>query len=170
MTRGVVGGQQVGEDLLGDLLGELGPVEARVGGDPDQGALELPDVVADVGGDEGEDLGRDAPEVLGLGLLAEDGEAGLELRRLDVGDEAPLEAGAEAVLEAGDRLRRPVGRDDDLATLAVELVERVEELLLELLRALEELDVVDQEDVEVAVAPLEARASPWPGWRRRTRS
>ena len=81
--------------------------------------------------------------------------------RLDVGDEAPLEAGAEAVLEAGDRLRRPVGRDDDLAALAVELVERVEELLLELLGALEELDVVDEQDVEVAVAALERRASPW---------
>ena len=157
MTRGVVGGQEVGEDLAGDLLGELGAVEAGVGGDPDQRALELADVVADVGGDEGEDFGRDAAEVLGLGLLAEDGEAGLELGWLDVGDEAPLEPGAEAVLEGGDRLRRPVGRDDDLAALAVELVERVEELLLELLGALEELDVVDQEHVEVAVATLEAR-------------
>ena len=47
-----------------------------------------------------EDLVGDALEVLGLGLLAEDGEAGLELGRLDVGDEAPLEAGAQAVLEA----------------------------------------------------------------------
>src|ERR1700759_3717646 len=80
----------------------------------------------------------------------------LMLVGLDVGDEAPLEAGAEAVLEASDRLGCPVGRDDDLPTLAVELVGRVEELLLELLRALEELDVVDEEDVEVAVAPLEA--------------
>ena len=156
MTRGRGGRQEVGEDLLGDLLGQLGPVQARVGGDPDQRALELADVVADVGGDEREDLRRDAAEVLGLGLLAEDGEAGLELGRLDVGDEAPLEPGAEAVLEAGDRLRRAVGRDDDLATLAVELVERVEELLLELLGALEELDVVDEQHVEVAVAPLEA--------------
>ena len=100
--------------------------------------------------------GGDAAEVLGLGLLAEDGEAGLELGRLDVGDQAPLEPGPEAVLEAGDRLRGPVGRDDDLAALAVELVERVEELLLELLGAFEELDVVDQQHVEVAVAALEA--------------
>ena len=164
------GREEVGEHLLGDLLGELGAVEAGVGGDPDQRALELADVVADVGGDERQHLGRDAAEVLGLGLLAEDGEAGLELGRLDVGDEAPLEAGAEAVLEAGDRLRRPVGRDDDLAALAVELVERVEELLLELLGALEELDVVDEQHVEVAVAALEARHRPWRGWRRRTRS
>ena len=50
-----------------------------------------------------------------------------------------------------------VGGDHDLAAFAVEVVERVEELLLELLGALEELDVVDQEHVEVAVAPLEPR-------------
>jgi hypothetical protein len=101
--------------------------------------------------------------VLGLGLLAEDREPGLELGRLDVGDEAPLEAGAEPVLEARDGLGGAVGGDDDLPALAVELVERVEELLLQLLGALEELDVVDQQYVEVAVTP-------WPGSRRRTRS
>ena len=111
----------------------------------------------DVAGDECEHLVRDAVEVLGLGLLAEDREAGLELGNLDVGDQAPLEAAAEAVLEGGDGLGRAVGRDDDLPVFVVELVERVEELLLELLGALEELDVVDQQDVEVAVAPLEGR-------------
>ena len=47
-----------------------------------------------------EHLVGDALEVLGLGLLAEDGEAGLELGRLDVGDQAPLEAAAQAVLDA----------------------------------------------------------------------
>ena len=58
----------------------------------------------------------------------------------------------------GDRLRRPVGGDHDLAALAVEVVERVEELLLELLGALEELDVVDEQHVDLAVAALERRA------------
>ena len=38
---------------------------------------------------------------------------------------------------------------------AVELVERVEELLLEPLLVLHELDVVDQQHVDLAVAPLE---------------
>src|SRR5204862_7998575 len=103
--------------------------------------LELADVVADIGGDERQDLGRDATEVLRLGLFTEDGEAGLELRRLDIGDEAPFEPGAQPVLEARDRLGRSVGGDHDLAAFAVELVERVEELLLELLGALQELDV-----------------------------
>ena len=52
--------------------------------------------------------------------------------------------------------RRPVGRDHDLPAGLVERVEGVEELLLDPLLALEELDVVDQEDVVVAVALLEA--------------
>ena len=56
----------------------------------------------------------------------------------------------------GDRLRRPVGGDHDLAAAAVQVVERVEELLLELLGALEELDVVDEQHVDLAVAAFEA--------------
>ena len=50
------------------------------------------------------------------------------------------------------------GRSDEMTIwppVAVELVERVEELLLELLGALEELDVVDEQHVELAVAALE---------------
>jgi hypothetical protein len=75
--------------------------------------------------------------------------------RLDVGDEAPLEAGAEPVLERGDRLRRAVRADDDLLVGAVQLVEVVEELLLEPLLALHELDVVDEQHVDLAVLALE---------------
>ena len=105
MTRGRLRGQEVGEHLARDLFGERHPVQAGVGRDPDQRAFELADVVDDVLGDEGEDRVGDAVEVLGLGLLAQDGEAGLELGRLDVGDQAPLEAAAQPVLDGGDRLR-----------------------------------------------------------------
>ncbi len=52
---------------------------------------------------------------------------------------------------------RPVRGDDDLATSSVQVVERVEELFLELLGAFEELDVVDEQHVDLAVAPLEGR-------------
>ena len=61
----------------------------------------------------------------------------------------------EPRLERGDRARRPVRRDHDLPPRLVEAVEGVEELLLDPLLVLEELDVVDQEDVVVAVALLE---------------
>ena len=109
-------------------------------------------------------------EPLGLGLHPQDREAGLELGRLDVGDQAPLEPGPQPVLEARDLLRRPVRREDDLAAGAVERVERVEELLLELLAAFQELDVVDEEDVDLAVAAPEGVRRRCSGSRRRTRS
>ena len=53
-------------------------------------------------------------------------------------------------------LRRPVAGDDDLLVGVVQRVEGVEELLLRLLLVLQELDVVDEQDVDVAVAPAEA--------------
>ena len=97
-------------------------------------------------------------EPLGLRLLAEDRDARLEVGRLHVGDEAPLEAAAHAVLEAGEVLRRHVARDHDLLVVVVQGVEGVEERLLRLRLALQELDVVDQQDVDVAVPLLEERS------------
>ena len=84
--------------------------------------------------------------------------AGLELGRLDVGEQALLEPAAHAVLEA-DLVGRPVGRQHDLAVGLVQVVEGVEELLQRLLLALEELHVVDQQHVDVAVAALEPVAA-----------
>ncbi len=121
----------------------------------DEGAFELADVGADVGGDEEGDVGGENG-VFELCLLLKDGDLGLEVRRLDVGDEAPLEAGAEAVFEVRQLLRRPVRRDDDLLHRLVERIEGVEELFLGALFAGEELDVVDQEDVDVAELVAEA--------------
>ena len=91
------------EHPLGQRPGERLAVEAGEGRDPDEGALELADVVLDVGGDELEHLVGHVG-ALALGLLAQDGEPGLELGRLHVGDQARQEPAAQAVLEGGDRL------------------------------------------------------------------
>ncbi len=91
-----------------------------------------------------------------LHLLSQNGDPGFQVGRLDVCDQTPLEPGPEPGLERGDIARRPVGGDHDLPAGLVERVEGVEELLLDPLLALEELDVVDQEDVVVAVPVLEA--------------
>ena len=94
--------------------------------------------------------------MLELRLLPDDGDARLELRRLDVGDEAPLEARDEALLHLVELLRVLVARDDDLLVGLVERVERVEELFLRLRLAGEKLDVVDEEQVApLAVARAE---------------
>ena len=98
-------------------------------------------------------------EPLGGGLLAQDRDPGLELGRLDVGDQAPLEPVAQPVFEGDQLLGRPVAGDHDLLVGVVQRVERVEELFLGLLFVLQELDVVDQQDVDVAVALAEQLAA-----------
>ena len=146
--------QRVGQHLLGERQRELDPVEAAERRHPDQCAVELTDVVRDVRGDELHDVGGDRRGHL-LGLLAEDGEPGLEIGGLDVGDQAHLEAAAQPVLERRDGVRGAVGRQHDLPVRFVQGVEGVEELLLQSFLALHELDVIDEQDVDLAVAPLE---------------
>ena len=103
-----------------------------------------------------EHLGVGDVDPVVLHLPAQDRDARLEVGRLDVGDQAPLEARAQPFLERLDVARRPVGAHHDLAAGLVERVEGVEELLLDPLLLLEELHVVDQEHVVGAVALLEA--------------
>ena len=98
-------------------------------------------------------------EVIGhralLGLGPKDRDAGLEVRRGQVGDQAPLEPAAQPLLERHDRLRWPVGRQHDLLAVLVDRVERVEELFLGPFLVRDELDVVDQEQVDPPVAGAE---------------
>ena len=66
------------------------------------------------------------------------------------------EALAQAVLERLQVAGRAIGGEHDLPAAVVQRVEGVEELLLGLGLALEELDVVEEQDVDVAEAGLEA--------------
>ena len=75
--------------------------------------------------------------------------------RLDVGDQPPLEPGAHPVFQGLQPFRWSVRGHHDLLVRVVQRVEGVEELLLGSFLALQELDVVDEQDVDVAVAPLE---------------
>ena len=90
-----------------------------------------------------------------LGLGAQDGDARLEVGRRQVGDEAPLEAAAQPLLERGDQLGRPVGREHDLLAVLVDRIEGVEELFLRPLLVGDELDVVDEQQVDAPVAGAE---------------
>src|SRR5438128_4864947 len=92
--------------------------------DTSQRALQLADVALDLVRDEVQHLFRNQASVVAeLGM--KDREASLEIRRLDVGDETPLEPRTQAVLERGNFLGRTVGRDDDLL---VDLVQRLDSL------------------------------------------
>ena len=130
-------------------------IEGGEGRHPDEGALELADVGGDARGDVLQDV-EGQVEALGGALAGEDRDAGLQVRGLDVSQQAPLEAGAQALVEPTEGLGGLVGGEDHLLARGVQGVEGVEELLEGRLLALEELDVVDQEDVDLAVAALEA--------------
>jgi hypothetical protein len=140
---------------LGDGDGALDAVVGAPGDDADEGAFELAHIGADVRGDEEGDVGGDGG-AFGLCFALEDGDFGFEVGGLDVGDETPLEAAAEAVLEVLELLGGAIAGDYDLFHGLVEGVEGVEELLLGALLAGEELDVVDEQDVDGAEAVAEA--------------
>ena len=129
------------------------------GDDADERALERADVVGDAVGDDVERLGLGEVDAVVLDALAQHGQAHGAVRCADVGDEARLEALAQTVLEGVEVAREAVGGQDELAAGLVEGVEGVEELLLGLRLALEELDVVDEQDVGVAEAALEASSA-----------
>ncbi len=148
------------EHVLQHVLGELdrhrAAGEGRERDDAGERTLELADVRRDAAGDEGEHLRLGDVDPVRLDLLAQDGDARLEVGRLDVGDEAPFEPAPQALFQGGDVARRAVARHDDLRARLVQRVERVEELLLDPLLVLEELHVVDEEQVVRPVALLEA--------------
>ena len=74
---------------------------------------------------------------------------------MELGGEAPLEARDEALFELGDFAGRLVAGENDLFAAFEERIEGVEELLLRALFAGEELDVVDEQDVGLAVPATE---------------
>src|SRR2546425_3080071 len=147
---------ELAEDLLREVDAHLATGQGAERDHPGERALQLADVRLDPARDEiGDIVGE--PDALERGLLLEDGHARLEIRRLEIRDQAPLEARAQALLDLRDVLRGGVARDDDLLPRFVEIVERVEELLLGPLLARDELDVVDQEEIDRPVAGAELR-------------
>ena len=149
-------------------LVERVPGERRVGDDADKRALERADAVRRAVGEQGQDAVVGQDDAVVLSALAQDRDARGEVGRLDGGDEPGLEALAQAVLEGVEVAREAVGGQHQLAAEVVQGVEGVEELLLGLGLRREELDVVDEQDIGVAIAALEARPCPRPAGRRGT--
>ena len=77
---------------------------------------------------------------------------GFDIRRLKLGGQSPLKAGNEAVLEVGDLGSRPVAREHDLFVAVEEGVERVKKFFLRTFLAAKKLNVVDQEQIGLAIA------------------
>src|SRR5690606_13866937 len=155
--RVVAAGDQVLQDDLRQAQVHRLTVERGERRHADQRALQLTDVPRDARRDELQHLRRGV-ELFLHRLLAQDGDARLQLGRLDVRDQPPLETVPQPVLQRHQLLGRPVAGQHDLLVGVVQRVEGVEELLLRRLLVRQELDVVDQEDVHLAVALAEAVA------------
>ena len=125
-----------------------------VGGHPYQRALKAAYVGANPLGQKIDHLVRHL-DAEGDGLIAQDGQARLEIGRLHVGDQAPLEPGNQAMLEVFDFIGGPVAGHHDLLVGLVQRIERVEELLLNSFLPGEKLDIVDQQDIGFAVSTPE---------------
>lgn len=69
----------------------------------------------------------------------------------------PLKARLQPILQPQQVGRRPVGGEDDLLVVFVEIIEGMEELLLGGLLAGDKLDIVHQEEVGIAVFVAEFR-------------
>ncbi|MPM49506.1 hypothetical protein SDC9_96236 [bioreactor metagenome] len=91
-------------------------------------------------------------EIVQPGAVAQNGDSGLNIRRLNVRNQTPLKTGAQALFQTGDFLRRTVGTDDDLLIGVVQRVKSVEKLLLHGLLFCDELNVVDQQHIDIAIA------------------
>ncbi len=130
--------------------------ERRVRDDADQRAFELADVRRNDFGDERRHFVGNR-NILALGLLAQNSFARFEIGRLDIGEQPPLESRAQPRFERLNLFGRTVGRDNELAARFVQCVERVEELFLRRFFAGEKLDVVDQQNVDLAIAIAKLR-------------
>lgn len=89
-----------------------------------------------------------------MGISAQYGKACFDIGWVHIRDETPAEATAKTFW-SGQLPGMPVGAQHDLFALVVKSIERMEELLNQLLLAFQELDVVEKEDVHVAIAILE---------------
>src|SRR5215211_2180049 len=128
LTVGLVR-QDVPEYLFGEVGADLPAVERGVGQNAHEGPFELPNVRGDLRGDKGEHIVVDL-EVIHKGFLAQDGDPGLQVGRLDVCHKAPLEATDKTVLQRLDVPGVSVRGYDYLLVLLIERVEGVEERFL----------------------------------------
>ena len=95
-------------------------------------------------------------ETIVLCFLLEDRDFRFQVRRLNIGDQAPFETRAQALFDRVDVLRQAVRGNNDLLLLLVQRIEGVKELFLGAFLAGNELDVVDEQDVHGVETVAEA--------------
>lgn len=144
--------EDIFEEMLDFIWGwGLAFVERDVSGHAHEGTFEAADIGADAFGEEIDDFwGHFDAET--FGFFAEDSDAGFGIWELEFGGEAPFEAGDEAGFEISDFGWGAIAAEDDLFMAVEEGIESMKELFLGAAFIGEELDIIDEEDIGLAVA------------------
>src|SRR5581483_9428166 len=116
---------------------------------PDQRAFKLTHVRANIRSNEQRYVGGKRDPLL-LALFLQDGDLSFKIRRLNVGDQAPLEATAKSVFNFGKFLWRTIAGDHDLLHGLMQRIESMEELFLGAFLLGQELNIVDEQNVHIA--------------------
>src|SRR6266850_3109121 len=138
------------EDAFDDFDAELFACERRERSDSDESAFKPANIRSDTVGEEIDDIVRQL-DTHELRFLVENGEAHFNVGRLQVGNQTPLETRDEAMFEILNFAGWTVAGQNNLFMGLVESVEGMEEFFLDALFAGKELDVVDQEDIGLAI-------------------
>src|SRR6185312_4635491 len=135
--------------------------ERRISQELDYGPFELADARAHVFRDEADDIVWNCGfEIILLRFLLQDRDSVLEIRKLDIGDHAPLKAAYESGLESRYVGGRAIAREDYLAARLIQRVEGVKELLLSALLSLQEVHIVDEKEISFAITAPELVVGP----------
>ena len=134
--------------FLRQLDGDGLVLKGSVNAEPGQNAFYFPDVILDLFSQEAADVVADV-EAERKALVLDDGEPGLEIRRLNVRDHAPFETGDEPFGDILQILRGFVAGHDDLAFVGIEILEEIEEFFLSLIDQGKMLNVIYQDGVVV---------------------
>ena len=126
------------------------PVQCGVREELYEGAFQLAYILLDMLRHEFDEFIRDG-DALVVGLAVQNGDSGFQLGLLQVGHEPALKPRKQPVRHAGNVLRRAVCRENNLFSGLMQQVERVEQALLRDRLVAEELDVVNDQQVYVAV-------------------
>ena len=84
-------------------------------------------------------------------FFCEDRDFGFEVGRLNVRDQTPFEPGMKTFFEGRDFAGGQSAENDDLLVGVVECIESVKELFLRSFLAGDELDIVDEQNIVIAV-------------------
>src|SRR5438309_10644184 len=140
--------------MLDRFLGQLLAAERSKGGDAHQRALKPAHVAANARCEELVNVIMQF-DLQGARFFPQNGEAGLDVGRLQLRGQAPLETRNQTVFEIGDLRGRTIAREHNLFVTVEEGIEGVKKFLLRSFFPGEKLNIIYQEQICLAVTLAE---------------